>query len=112
MIERAINHCDKAPNGGVTQPVLTGRQEDAPTGQMDTYVYRENNLPVDILDPSSLSVFCFFFWFFDPLSFLLLKTVVCLFFQFYSLSAFYLIIWLRLVVSRGGRAGEVKNIKT
>lgn len=61
MIERAINHCDKAPNGGVTQPVLTGRQEDAPTGQMDTYVYRENNLPVDILDPSSLSGFFFFF---------------------------------------------------
>lgn len=60
MIERAINHCDKAPNGGVTQPVLTGRQGDAPTGQMDTYVYRENNLPVDILDPSSLSFLSFF----------------------------------------------------
>lgn len=85
MIERAINHCDKAPNGGVTQPVLTGRQEDAPTGQMDTYVYRENNLPVDILDPSSLSVFFIFFWFFDPLSFLLLcvffsSSIFCLYF--------------------------------
>lgn len=53
MIERAINHCDKAPNGGVTQPLLTGRQGDAPAGQMDTYVYRENNLPVDIVNPSS-----------------------------------------------------------
>lgn len=48
MIERAINHCDKAPNGGVTQPLLTACQGDAPMGQMDTYVYREN-LPVDIV---------------------------------------------------------------
>lgn len=51
MIEGAINHCDKAPNGGVTQPLLTGCQGDAPMGQMDTYVYRENNLPVDIVTP-------------------------------------------------------------
>lgn len=49
MIERAINHCDKAPNGGVTHAQPTGRQGDGPAGQMGTYVYREQELPVDMV---------------------------------------------------------------
>lgn len=49
MIERAINHCDKAPNGGVTHAQPTGRQGDGPAGQMGTYVYTEKELPVDMV---------------------------------------------------------------
>lgn len=41
MIEGAINHCDKGPNGGGTQPWPAGRRGDAPAGQMGTSVYRE-----------------------------------------------------------------------